>query len=146
MNITPPETSTLAGKIKAIYPALEFDVDYTLTPNGLDIATWTPRQAGLHRPSLALLSNLIVARSKDAAGAAAVGSAMDALSVFWNSLSPVQQKPLLIQKSTVKDTIESDTHSTVLLINDLADSVTGLTAPQLALKATALALCDALIA
>jgi|GEM_PF-3478034 len=47
---------TFAAKLKAIYPGLVSPDDFTLTANGADIATWTPRQHGLQRPTLAVVN------------------------------------------------------------------------------------------
>lgn len=144
--MNPPTPPTLAQKLQAIYPALRVGTDYTLSPDGSAIATWTPKQASLKQPTDAIITSAYGAITTRAANAAKVAAAMTALGAFWNSLAPSQQQPLLVQKSTIKDTIGTDTHATVLLIQSMAAAVTDLSAEQTTLKTSALAACAALMA
>lgn len=50
-------SSTLADKLRIVYPALKHGTDYTLAPDGASLSTWTPRQSSLVHPTLAQIDN-----------------------------------------------------------------------------------------
>ena len=85
------------------------------------------------------------AQAVEAQEATAVKAALEALSAFWNALTPQQQMPLLRDKVTIQATLATDTHAAVLLIQSLEAGVTGLTVDQTVKQTTALAACEALL-
>jgi len=140
---TTPAAHTLALKLSLVFPQLKAGRDYTLTPDGQNLTTWVCKWVPL--PSQATIEAKYAAILAANASAAKVEAAGTALMAFWNSLTPVQQKPLLGQKAALSP-LSEDTAAKLLLITDLENSVTGLTDAQTALKTAALAACAAVAA
>ncbi len=138
-----PATPNLATQLALVYPVLKPGTDYRLSNDGTRIVMW--RSMVIDQPTAdALLAAYNTAVATKAA-ADKITAAEAALDAFWGSLTPVQKKPLLGDYTAIEP-LAKDTAAKLLLIVDIAATVTGLTDAQTALKNAAMTACAAIAA
>lgn len=134
-------TPTLATQLALVYPVLKPGTDYRLSNDGTRIVMW--RLMVIDQPTAdALLAAYNTAVATKAA-ADKITAAEATLGAFWGSLTPVQKKPLLGDYTAIEP-LAKDTAAKLLLIADIAATMTDLTDAQTALKNAAITACAAI--